>query len=97
MLFWCKCCNVDRRNPYSFDSRYRLYKKGIQKFEKELDIEYYTKSLRNLKIMVSAMMDDSERFMSVYQHCNSIPLFESLSESDSENEITKNMPNYTDK
>ena len=47
--------------------------------------------------MVSAMMDDSERFMSVYQHCNSIPLFESLSESDSENEITKNMPNYTDK
>ena len=62
-----------------------------------MDIEHYTKSLRNLRIMVSAMIDDSETVMSIYQHQNSIPLLDSHSESDSENEIVKKMPKYLDK
>ena len=84
----------NKKNPYSIYGRYKLYTRGVKKFEEELDIEYYTKSLRNLKTMVSAMMDESERFMSVYQQCNSISVIGSLSDTDSDNEITKGMPKY---
>ena len=97
LLCWCKCISLNKSNPYSLYNRYKLYKRGVEKFEKEMDIEHYTKSLRNLKIMVSAMIDDSERVMSIYQHKNSIPLLGSHSESESENEVTMKMPDYLDK
>ena len=35
---------------------------------KEFDVEYYAKSLRHLKVLIASMLDDSERFMTVYQH-----------------------------
>ena len=64
---------------------------------KEFDAEYYAKSLRNLKVLVASMLDDSERFMSVYQHCNSLCLDKSNTETDSENEAVKGMPSYLSK
>ena len=42
--------------------------KGLKKYIQEFDAEYYAKSLRELKMLVSSLMDDSERFMSAYQH-----------------------------
>ena len=96
LFCWLKCINYSKKNPYSLYNRYKLYKRGVEKFEKELDIEHYAKSLRNLKIMASAMMDDNKRVMSTYQHWNSIPLIGSRSESDSENETTTKMPNFLD-
>ena len=74
-----------------------MYEKGLDKFTKELDIEYYAKSLRNLQTMVSAMMDDSERFISKFQHCNSLTLLGLDTESDSEDEVLKGMPSYLNK
>ena len=61
---------------------------------KEFDAEYYAKSLRHLKVMIASLLDDSERFMTVYQHCNVLCLDKSNTESDSENEAVKEMPSY---
>lgn len=73
-------------------NRYQLYEKGIDKYIKEFDAQYYAKSLRHLKMLVSSLMDDSERFMSVYQHYNCVSLIKSDTEDDSENEAIKDMP-----
>ena len=58
----------------------------------EFDVEYYAKSLRHLKVLITALLGDSERFMTVYQHCNALTTFGSDTESDSENEAVKDMP-----
>ena len=61
---------------------------------KEFDVEYYAKSLRHLKVLIASMLDDSERFMTVYQHWNALCLDKSNTETDSENEAVKDMPSY---
>ena len=71
--------------------------KGLKKYIQEFDAEYYAKSLRELKMLVSSLMDDSERFMSAYQHWNWLSLLKSDTESDSDNDPTKDMPNYLSK
>ena len=37
---------------------------------------HYTKSLRLLKTLLSSLMDDSEKFMSIYQHQNWLKLID---------------------
>ena len=55
---------------YSLYNRHKVYLQGVDKFQKEIDVVNYTKSLRLLKILCSSLMDDSERFISNYQHQN---------------------------
>ena len=45
-------------------------------------------------MLVSSLMDHNERFMAAYQHCNSISLLKSDTESESENEAVKDIPDY---
>lgn len=74
-----------------------LYEQGVDKFVKEFDAHYYARSLRNLKVMIASLMDDSERFMAVYQHRNTISLLKSDSESESDDDVTKGMPPILDR
>ena len=74
-----------------------MYEKGVDKYIKEFDAVYYAKSLRNLRMLVSSLMDHNERFMAAYQHCNSISLLKSDTESESENEAVQDMPDYLQK
>ena len=83
-----------KKKPYSLYNRYKLYEKGLEKYTNEFDAEYYAKSLRLLKVLIASTLDDSERYMAVYQHCNSLSLAKSNSETDSENEAIKKMPGY---
>ena len=84
----------NKKRPYGLYNRYKLHEKGLEKFTKEFDAEYFAKSLRLLKVLLASTLDDSERFMTVYQHCNSLSLAKSDSETDSENEALKDMPGY---
>ena len=57
---------------------------------KEFDAVYYARSIRNLKMLVASLMDDSERFLSTYQHFNSISLVsESISSNSSDDPYEK--------
>ena len=72
----CAAANSDAfsHNSYSLYSRYKLYQQGLDKFTQETDIVYYAKSLRLLKTLLSSLMDDSEKYLSVYQHQNCLRL-----------------------
>ena len=59
---------------------------------KEFDAVYFARSLRNLKMLVASLMDDSERFLSTYQNFNTIKLgpdSSGSSSSDPHNKIPK--------
>lgn len=86
-----------KNRPYGVYNRYKLYEQGIDKFTKEFDAEYYSKSLRNLKILVASLMDNNERFISSFQQYNALSLQNIDCESDSEDEATKDMPKYLHK
>ena len=86
-----------KNRPYGVYNRYKLYEQGIDKFTKEFDAEYYSKSLRNLKILVAFLMDDNERFISSFQQYNALSLQNIDYESESEDEATKDMPKYLQK
>ena len=86
-----------KKRPYGLYNRYKLHEKGLDKYVEEFDAEYYAKSLRHLKVLIATILDDSERFMTVYQHCNALTLVGSDTESDSENEAVKDMPSYLSK
>ena len=66
----------------SLYNRYKLLKKGEDMYIKEFDAVYFARSIRNLKMLVATLMDDSERFLSTYQQFNAISL---VSESNSSN------------
>jgi len=87
-LWWClkskKFCN---NKPMSLYNRYQLFKKGSKLFINELDIVNYARSLRKLKMLVHSLMDDHEKFLSFYQHSNTIDL--DWTDSDSDFEIQK--------
>ena len=59
---------------------------------KEFDAEYYVKSLRNLQMLVSSLMDDSERFMNVYQHSNAISISKNDTDMDTDDDTSKAIP-----
>ena len=56
------------------DTRY-IRKEWI-KFEQEIDLIHYVKSLRLLKTLIYSLMDDKQRHLSIYQHQNWLKLFD---------------------
>lgn len=97
ILCCVKCLSPHKEKRFSYFNRYQLYEKGVDKYLKEFDAEYYTKSLRNLKMLVSSLMDDSERFMNLYQHSNTISLLKLESGNDSDDEQEKKIPKLSSK
>ena len=55
-------------------NRHKLYLQGISRFKQEIDIVKYAKSLRLLKILVSSLMDKSEKYLSTYHQQNCLKL-----------------------
>ena len=74
LFCWWKSQKFFNKTDYSLYNRHKLYLQGVEKFHNEIDVLNYTKSLRLLKILLSSLMDDSEKFMSTYQHQNWIKL-----------------------
>ena len=71
-------------------NRHRLFKQGTKKFMQEFDAEYFALTMRKVHILLSATMDDSERFLSNYQQYNALRLGdESSSDSDSDSSTQK--------
>ena len=64
------------KTDYSLYNRHKLYKQGVKRFNQEIDLVYYTKSLRLLKTLLSSLMDDSEKTLSIYQHQNCLKLID---------------------
>ena len=63
-----------------------------KKYVEEFDAVYFAKSLRNLKMLVASLMDDSERFLSTYQQFNVIKLVPDSNSSDSSASPQKKLP-----
>jgi hypothetical protein len=59
-----------------------LFVKAEEKLSKELDIEYFTTTMRKVHMLLASTMDDSERFLSNYQQYNSLKLSDDDSSSD---------------
>ena len=97
------CYDVERWNAFSSKSdslykRHKLYLKGLDKFSQEIDILYYTKSLRLLKTLLSSLMDDSEKYLSMYQHQNCLKMIDwdlCQDETPEEHQIPKLTSNET--
>ena len=64
------------KTDYSLYNRHKLYKQGVERFNQEIDLVHYTKSLRLLKTLLSSLMDDSEKHLSIYQHQNCLKLID---------------------
>ena len=65
-----------------------MYQQGVDKFAQEIDVISYTKSLRLLKTLLSSLMDDSEKYLSIYQHQNCLKLFDrDMNEDDASEDI----------
>ena len=62
------------KTDYSLYNRHKLYKQGVERFNQEIDLVHYTKSLRLLKTLLSSFMDDNERTLSAYQYQNCLKL-----------------------
>ena len=75
--------SLKKTSPSESLHRYKLYKKGEEKYIKEFDAVKIARSLRNLKMLVASLMDDSERFLSTYQQFNAISLISESNKSDS--------------
>ena len=58
------------------------FKKGEDKFSEELDVVSFTRSQRELKMLMHSMMNEHQRFLAPYQKLNAISL---LSDSESNN------------
>lgn len=92
MFCCCKQWSKDKEKPYSLYNRYSLLEKGVDRFNKEFDSEYYAKSLRRLQMLMSSLMDDNERYLSFYQRTNTISLIANEdSGKEEEDEIFKNI------
>ena len=81
-----------KRHLLSLYNRYRLLKKGEDMYIKEFDAVYFAWSLKNLKMLVASLMDDSERFLSTYQHFNAITLASDSNSSNSSDDPYKKIP-----
>lgn len=92
LLCCCKALSCNKNKPYGFYNRFQLLEKGLDKFSSEFDAEQYAKSIRNLKMLVSSVMDENERSLGKFQHTNTISLIKSESDEESEGEIDKEMP-----
>ena len=84
------CCFKKHRHP-NIHSRYELFKKGEAKFMKEFDAIYFAKSIRNLKMIIVSMMDDSERFIASYQKVNALDFDGNKTDSHSD-DICQDIP-----
>ena len=51
-----------------------MYLKGIDKFSQEIDLVYHIKSLRQLQTLMSSLMNFNDKYLSVYQHQNTLKL-----------------------
>jgi hypothetical protein len=49
-----------------------MFNKGENKFIKEFDAVRFVRMTRNLKMIVSSIMNDSQRFIASYQKINTI-------------------------
>lgn len=87
----------DKGKQLSYYNRFKLYENGLDKFTQEFDAYYYAQSLRNLRVMISSLMDDSERFMAMYQHRNTITHLSEESGSESDHDATSHMPKLLNK
>ena len=77
----------------SLYNRHELYKQGVERFNQETDLVHYAKSIRLLKTLLSSLMDDSEKHLSIYQHQNCLKLIDwDLWNKDIKHE-QKEMPN----
>ena len=74
------------KHPYKIPS---FFKKGIQKFKKEIDIVEFARTQRKLKMLMHSLMNKSERFLAPYQKLNAITI---LSNSDN---CESNDPEYS--
>ena len=72
-------CWINKKNKLNIKTRLEVFHKGKIKFSKEFDAVNFARSIRNLKTLVSSLMDDSEKFMIPYQKCNSISLYSDTS------------------
>ena len=80
------CCCKNKLN--NIHTRYKLFKKGQKKLEKEFDAVEFARSQRKLKMLIYWLMDKSERFLAVYQKSNAISL-------STESESLPDDPSYT--
>ena len=78
-------CDCSKNKKFGLRQRFGLFEKGETKYVKEFDAVYYAQNIRNLKTLVTSMMDDSERFLVTYQKYHSISVF-SDTESSNDNE-----------
>lgn len=82
---WCLFDrNKKSKKALSFKNRQKLYEKGKLKFLKEFDVLSFAKNMRNMKTLVTSMIDDKERFMIKYQKWNSISLLSNTSDGGSD-------------
>jgi hypothetical protein len=65
-------CYCFKNKKFGFMQRFGLFEKGETKYIKEFDAVYYAQNIRNMKTLVTSMMDDSERFLVTYQKYHSI-------------------------
>ena len=72
-------------------NRYKLFEKAEEKLSKELDIEYFVRTMRKVQMLFDSTMDDSERFLSNFQHFNVLRLHsdDSSDHSDTEENLNR--------
>jgi hypothetical protein len=85
-------CDCSKNKKFGFKQRLGLFEKGETKYIKEFDAVYYAQNIRNLKTLVTSMMDDSERFLVAYQRYHSISAFSDTASSH-EDEDYDDVPN----
>lgn len=90
-----KLCKKEENKRLTFMKRHGLYEKGEEKFVKEFDAINFARSMRVLRTLVSSMMDDSERVLTVYQKNHSIPVISEDSSSHSERDYDEVPELYT--
>ena len=59
-----------KNTGFSLYNRHQLYKQGVERFNQEIDLVYYAKSIRLLKTLLSSSMDSGKMELSIYQHQN---------------------------
>jgi hypothetical protein len=77
-------CICSRDRSYGIKQRYGLFEKGETKYIKEFDAVYYARNIRNLKAIVTSMMNKKERFLVTYQKRHSISVLSDTTSSPSD-------------
>lgn len=76
-LFWPNVLKSGRwfcNRPMNLHDRYELFKLGEAKFTEEFDCFHIVHSLRDLGMLVGSLLDDSERYLGIYQQTRCISL-----------------------